>query len=89
MWPQVEPLSWGEWLVSVGIGALSIPISLAVRLLGRATCDRGNRGAAGCCRPARARLFGTGREEYIGMTELAAAQTAAPEQAPDSNRHAV
>ncbi|GLC66303.1 hypothetical protein PLESTF_000409500 [Pleodorina starrii] len=32
---DVEPLSWQEWLVSVALGAASLPLSTAVRLVGR------------------------------------------------------
>jgi hypothetical protein len=80
---QVEPLNWGEWLVSVGVGALSIPISLAVRLLGRVTCDRGS--CAGCCQPARARFFGTGRAAGV-PTEAEMAAVVAPPRAADGGR---
>ncbi|KXZ55354.1 hypothetical protein GPECTOR_3g484 [Gonium pectorale] len=40
---DVEPLAWYEWLVSIALGAVSLPLSTLVRLLGRAARARSER----------------------------------------------
>lgn len=43
---QVKPLDWREWLVSVALGAVSLPLSTLVRLAGR-SWDRRHRPQSG------------------------------------------
>lgn len=45
--PQVQPLIWQEWLVSIGLGAVGLPLSTAVRLAGRALRRCGGQGDGG------------------------------------------
>ncbi|KAG2496224.1 hypothetical protein HYH03_005822 [Edaphochlamys debaryana] len=70
---SVEPLSWGEWLVSIGLGAVSLPLSTLVRLAGRAAHRRGE-AREGAKQGQRAQGRGTtgigGGDDVEGVTAV-------------------